>query len=361
MRYTYNGYTISSSKVECMTSNEDVNSTSKLLRLIGSPFSPAEPSEVDQNLLKQLYYKSSRNRMAFLYLETMKRNELSDLSTLYNREDKRRADTNDAIAKASRVLADARIDHVVFKTIRPYEYTTADIDILIFEDTDYLKSIIEMRNVGYKIVANGPRSATLWDQRGRIGVDLYQQVAASFIIYIDKQTLVNNVKTIELPNHEVVRTLKPEADLACIIAHSIMKEQMYTLSEYYTFVYYLRQMNIEDFLNLAKQNNITHAAKTHATITALLHKVAHQTIPKKLQQILNQLGEENLEKARIIKNNFETPHKYHPITVVKSLAEIAKGKETRKSIAIQLVRMLDPNISKDFLKKLVDHAFRKAY
>jgi len=286
---------------------------------------------------------------------------LEDFSALYQEENLRYLKTDDAIARASRVLTDAHINHAVFKTIRPYKSTTVDIDILVFEDTNYPKSLKTMQKAGYRLVVYGPRSTTLWDREAKIGIDLYEQVAVSFITYIDKQKLVAYTTTTKLPNGEYVKTLKPEADLACIIAHSVIKEQMYTLSEYYTFIHYLKQMSANNFLEIVKQNNLTSAARAHAAITGLLHKVAHETIPNKLQQIFGSLGEENFEATRLNKNHFETPHKYHPITIAKSLLEITKGKETRKSIATQLFRMFNWNFSKDLLTKFVDHVFRETY
>jgi hypothetical protein len=136
---------------------------------------------------------------------------------------------------------------------------------------------------------------------------------------------------------------------------------MYALSEYYTFVHYLKTMNIDSFTTLIRQNNLTAAAKTHASITSLLHKTAHGTIPAPLQKILKSLGPETFETTRLINRNYETPHKYHPITIVKSLFEIAKGNKNRESMAIQLYQMSNPNFTKRFLKAFMEHVTRETY
>jgi len=344
-----------------MIAEENMNLTIELLQFLGSPFTPATTSMVDRSELMELCRYSSENRMLFLYLHTVKKNHLGDFSALYEKEKLRCLKTDDAIARISQALTDVHIKHAVFKTIRPYKYTTVDLDILIFVDRNCTKSIKTLQKAGCNLVVYGPKSTTLWDQEANIGIDLYEQVAVSCVTYIDKRKLVTYVTTAKLPNGEYVKTLRPEADLACIIAHSIIKEQMYTLSEYYTFIHYLKQMNISDFLEIVKENNLTSAARTHIAITALLHKVAHETIPNELQQVLDSIGEENFEPSRVIKNSLETPHKYHPITIAKSLLEIAKGKETRKGIATQLFHMFDPNFSKDFLRQLIDHIFRETY
>jgi hypothetical protein len=76
---------------------------------------------------------------------------------------------------------------------------------------------------------------------------------------------------------------------------------------------------------------------------------------------MERLGEENFETTRLIQKDFETPHKYHPITVAKSLLEIAKGNKTRNSMATQIYQMLNPRFTKKFLKDIIQHVKRETY
>lgn len=336
--------------------------TIELLRFLGSPFAHSTIYLLNQSRSVQLHEYSVKNRMLFFYLQTISKKSLRDFAIFYQKERTKYLKTINAVSRASQVLTNENIRHAIFKTVRPYESTTVDIDILIFGDkNNYIRSIKAMQSAGYKLIVRGPRSTTFHDSKINIGIDLYEQVAVSYLTYIDKERLVDYVTTTRLPNGEPVKTLKPEADLIAIIAHSIIKEQMYTLSEYYTFIHYLKQMNIHNFIQTVKQNNLTSATRTHAALTALLHKAAHNTTPSELQQILNNLGEEKFETTRLIKNNFKTPHKYHPITVAKSLLEITKGKKTRNSMATQIYHMLNPNFSKKFLKASMVHVIRETY
>ena len=336
--------------------------TIELLCFLGSPFAPSLIHRLDQDKSIELYDYSVKNRMLFLYLQTLHEKSMHYFATDYQKEKMKYLETVDTIVRVSQVLSNANLDHTIFKTIRPYRYSPADIDVLIFgKKSDYVKSVKAMKNIGYEVVALGPRSTTLRDREANIGIDLYEQVAVSFITYMDKQTLKKYTTITKLPNGNYVKSLMPEADLSCIITHSIVKEQMYTLSEYYTFIHYLKQMNIDNFVQLVRHNNIVSAVRTHASITALLHKVAHKTIPKQLQQILDNLGQENFETTKLIENEYETPHKYHPITVAKSLLEIAKGKKCRSSMAIQIYQMVHPSFAKKFLKILIEHITRETY
>jgi hypothetical protein len=339
-----------------------MNATTELLRLLGSPFVKKTSLILEGIKIVELCSYSKNNRILLFYLEKIIKNNPHLFSILHQKENVRYWTALDAIAKASQALTYQRIPYVVFKTIRPYKSATVDIDILIFgEKNNYVKAVDEMQKVGYKLVVRGPKSTTLLDQKANMGIDLYEQVATGFIIYIDKQALKPHISKLKLENGMFIPILDCEADLLCIIAHSIIKEQMYTLSEYFTFIYYLKKLKIGEFLKLVKQNNLSCAVRTHATITALLHKVAHGTVPEKLQEILFSLGEDKFEAARIIEKNLVTPHKYHPITIAKSLLEITKGKETRESIATQLFHMFNPKFSKDFTKKLINHILRETY
>jgi len=337
--------------------------TLELLRTIALPSLKESGETIKDQMLWALYKHSVRNRMPFFYMDSVrKRQSLGSLERVYNEEELKYSKTINAISRASVLLASEDIRHAVFKTIRPYRSTTVDIDTIVFGDkTEHVRSVEAMRKAGYKLVVYGPRSTTLWDEQANIGVDLYEQIAVSLMIYIDKKTIADCVTIAGQSNGEDVKVLEPEADLACIVAHSVLKEQMYTLSEYYTFVNYLEQMDVPDFVRIVKQNNIISAARTHAAITALLHRMTRGFVPAKLKMILTAVGEDYFETTRISRTGFETPYKYHPITVVRCLLEIAKGKMSRDSMAIQMSNMLNPGFTKKMTSALLDHVLRKTY
>ncbi len=337
--------------------------TIQLLRVIRSAYEGQAALSLSDSDLLVLHRFSIKNRMPMLYLEAITEgHKRLLLKSAYERELVKYSITLDAISRVSLLLAKNGIKHAVFKTVRPYTSTTVDIDTLIFGGmADYAKSIEAMQKAGYKLIVKGPRSATLKDQKARIGIDLYNQVAVSYIIYIDKEKLTDHVRETILPGGGSVYTLQPEADLVSIIAHSILKEQMYTISEYYTFLCYLEKMRIETFIELAKQLNVASAVRTHATITAVLHKMAHGTVPRQLAQIIKILGIQNLETERLTQEEFDTPHKYHPLTIAASFWEIARGRQSRDSMAFQIYQLGNIGFSRKFLKALMEHIFRKTY
>jgi hypothetical protein len=342
-----------------MILRKDMSSTIELLRILGSPSSEPQVPILKPEEIESLAHSAYKNRMLLFFLEAVKKNGMKTPEDSYERENIRYLKTDNSVARASGILRDANIKHAVFKTIRPYKSATVDIDIIIFGD--HARSIEIMKKAGYSLVEKGPSSTTMWDKEGEIGVDLYDEVGVSSITYINKRKMVDCVSDGRLPNEKWISILAPEADLACIVAHSIIKEQMYALSEFYTFVNYLERINVNKFVSLVKYNNIAYAAKVHSAITAFLYEVAFGEVPKKLRLITDALGKENFETGRLQKRSFRTPSKYHPLTVARSLVEISKEGQTRKSMLKQVVNSVNPDFSIQFVKKFTEHIFRETY
>jgi len=285
-----------------------------------------------------------------------------NFNQIYEQQIAKYTETFEAISRISHILSKADIEHAIFKTLRPYIFTTVDIDIIIFGNIyRYERACKAVQNAGYRKIVRGPMSTTLEDPKMKIGVDLYNEVAVSYVPYIDKTKLIDFITDTTLPNQEQVKTLRCEADLISVIAHSVVKENMYTLSEYYSFVYYLQQLNVDDFVQLVEKTHLKSATTIHIGITALLYKIANGNLPNKLQKVLAEIGIEGFETAMVIKKDFEMPHKYHFSTVARCLFEIVHNGKTRKGIARQIFNSLNPSFSKDFFKKLVEHATRETY
>lgn len=336
--------------------------TLDLLRLI--EYSDASSiGNLSNDSVKDLYEYSVKNRMPTSFLEKFadltKFPAMKELAA-HEQEDYLRM--LDAVSRVSQLLGSSNIRHAMFKTIRPYRSTTVDIDTIIFGNhSDYRKTLKTMKNANYLMLAKGPMSATFWDKIANIGIDIYDEIAVSALCYMDKDKLARFHKTTKLPNGAEASLLAPEADLLAIVAHSIIKEQMYTLSEYYSFINYLTKLKVDVFLDLLKETNLTNAARTHASITGLLFEATHRRTSEKLHRIVETLGQDDFETSRILRHNLQTPHKYHPITVGKSLLEIAKGKKSRTSIAMQLYRMTRPTFTGKFLNALLQHVTRETY
>jgi hypothetical protein len=139
---------------------------------------------------------------------------------------------------------------------------------------------------------------------------------------------------------------------------------MYTLSEYYSTVFFLSQMNssdLEDFVALINDNHLLAAAQVHLGITAELHQLAYGQNPEKLCALMNEVKVDLFERERFRKS-LVTPHKFHVATLGRALREKFFGEEkTRASIARQVASMIDPRFAKDVIERITDHVFRESY
>ncbi|MFX0209351.1 MAG: hypothetical protein ACFFDT_25430 [Candidatus Hodarchaeota archaeon] len=350
-----------------------MNLSINLLRYIGSPFNPE--SEVTlrchnefifENASFELLEIATKNRMPLFFLTALKkRNELAKLKLMYDRMNEESINSFDAMSRVSNILCNKGIENVIFKTIRPYPATTVDIDVIILKSKkEYIRSRDILINHGYESVGFKQDAETFRDPHININVDLYPEITVSKIIYLDKEKLTSYMIEKVLPNEKSVVTLNPHADLICLIAHSIIKEQMYTLSEYYSTLYFLSQTKLSEikkFVDMIHENSIINAAQAHISITAKLHEVAHNFIPEKIVKIIDDIDMNKIELKNIEKN-YRTPHKFHPLTVGTCLLEkMAKEEVARKSLAKQLLSMTNFNFSKDFLNKIIKNVRRESY
>jgi hypothetical protein len=337
--------------------------------MIGSPFVHVEKKTPWINEeTRRLYFCAVRNRMPLLYLDALRnRRELEEkFRNIHGEIYQRYLKTYDVILEASNILKKASIKYAVFKTIRPYLSATVDVDILIFGgEKEYRQSLGAFLEAGYEKRGSGPNSTTFRALKTNMGIDLYREVAVSHIIYLDKDKLYNHVISWKIfKNGEKINTLSPIADLIAIIAHSLIKEHLYTISEYYSTLNFIKEMHESEILNfivLVKENAATNAVKTHLGITTCLHKKAHGEIPEKLKKIINKIGLDLFEGLRLKEANFKTPHRFHILTIAKALSEKMKEEKAKRSMAKQFRSMMQPSFTKFVIKGLLNHIKRETY
>lgn len=343
-----------------------MSDTLRLLRTIGSPFVP----DVDppRTVATDLYTYARNNRLPLLYLSALRKwGKLGNLAETYRDRYERSLGTFDAIARASAVLGAARIPYVLFKTIRPYRETTVDIDVIIRKSQrEHARSVEWMLRSGYVELGAGPNSTTVKHPSERVAVDLYCEVAVSQIIYLDKRDIGPYITEVDvLPGKAPVRTLSPLADIIALIAHSLIKEHMYTLSEYYSTLFFLEAMSASEvgrFIEVVRQSDVVRAVQVHLGLTATLHKAAHGFVPPPVARIVDRLGSDDLEIRRSLRGRYATPHKFHPITIARTLFEkITNDRMTRRSVVKQIRSMFDPQFSMIVFKEILRHITREGY
>ncbi len=341
-----------------------MNPTIKLLRVIGSPFLASKREPINKMQAEELYEYAVKNRIPHLYLETLKENEMTGkLRILRDRLHVKYLNLIDAVGRISCVLINSGVEHAIFKTVRPYLAATADIDVLIVDDK-YAQTLNLLRQKDYEFLGSGPESTTFHDDQSDIKIDVYREVAISHVVYLDKLKIKKSLTQANTPDGQPFYTLTREADLMAVIAHSVIKEQMYSLGEYYTVLYYLLEMSkdeIGNFVGLVRENRVTRATRSSFTLTATLHRRAHSAVPRVCKELLEEFGSDSLEEAKLSRNSFQTPHKYHILTALKALQEESKEERIRRSIATQILSMLRPSFAGFMARETARHIRRESY
>jgi len=336
--------------------------TRSLLSVVGSPFEPQRDMRIDEDL-SSLYRYAINNRMALLTLDALNKRGINVFRDDYEKLGNNYLQAMDLMVRVSDLLEEAGIDFVFFKSLRPYREATVDIDVLVFGSSyrDVLKAVGE---AGYFLLERGPLSATFRDPVSKLGIDIHEEIAVSHLIYLDKEKLDKQVVRREVPGGGIVRTLSPAADLLAIICHSVLKEQMYVLSEYYSTLFYLYANKdgavLRSLASLAEECNLDFVIETHLGMTASLHKEFHGFIPNCIQQTYGR-QDGSWEFSRVSRLGLGFPAKYHPLTVVKALSSLLKERKGKRGIAVQTSKMLDPRFCLRLSTHLIQHMMRQAY
>ena len=340
----------------------------KLLRTIGSPLLANEEPFANGTESSELYDLAVKNKIPLLYLEELKQQgKLNKLKMKYEEECARYLKFLDGVGKVSEILDATGVKYAIFKTIKPYPAVPGDVDIIVLDNNDECRRANEiLLEAGYReeeVRVSGPGLPDLIDPEGNIIIDLQDELEISYVIYMDKSKFKEHIVKTKISSGKGIKTLEPELDLAIVIIHSLT-EYMYLLGEFYTFLYSLAKMNereIDDFVAILKENKITAVAKTFVTITANLHEAAFGVIPEKLEYVLDKLGYKKSEAERLVKSDFKMPHRYDVSTVVKVILEKMGERRFRRSVALQLVKMLNPRLIKRVVGEVIERRRREYY
>jgi len=329
-----------------------------LLRVVGSPF--AEPTHtVPSESAQELYDLARRNRMGLLLLTALGDDIPASLEEERASMIVKSEETIRLIPRVAMILEDAGLNYSLFKSIRPYPYTTVDLDVIAF-DGDLAPFGEAFDEAGFITLDEGPLSTTFRDPDSGIGIDIYDEIGVSKIIYLDKRNLLDHVVDAEVGGG-TVKALDPASDLLAIVSHSIIKELMYVLSEYYTTLYTLDVMTLGELDSLvtqASENRLISAASLHLGVTARLHQLAHGLIPDKIVDLMDDLGRVKMgDDGR----RLEMPMKFSSGPVWRVFWEKAGERRMRRSLGVQALSLLNPSFALSFIPKFIHQLTRETY
>ena len=139
-----------------------------LLKVVGSPFADSThtvPSEAAQ----ALYDLARRNRMGLLLLTSLSDDIPASLMDERASMIVKSEETTRLIPRVASVLKDAGLNYSLFKSIRPYPYTTVDLDVIAFDgNLEAFGAAFDA--AGFITLDEGPLSTTFRDPESGIGI-----------------------------------------------------------------------------------------------------------------------------------------------------------------------------------------------
>jgi hypothetical protein len=364
---------------------EENNLIYNLVTMLGSPF----VKSMEKNLpLKEkdkenLYQLATKNKVGLFLLERLK--EIGELTPRleieYSINMNRYEETLKTAINLSSTIAKVTNDFAIFKFFKPYPHTPSDVDVLFFlEKTKYDKVVSYLLSNGYAKVGECPSQVVVYDMRGGLDnmdrnmvdgkkggkyyIDLYNEVSASHLIYLDKELLSDKKTNISFSVGKI-QMLSPVADLAVVLSHSIIPEQLFTLGDFYTCLYYIKQMDereLSDLIEIFNNSKMTKAAIYSLSLTAALHNEVFGFIPKPILYLLKQL-DKNIEiNKNYLNNTMILPYRYQPSVIIWVLLERLTSISGFKSISKQIAcTLVNPRLAKWVIYNIVLRRKRSTY
>jgi len=272
------------------------------------------------------------------------------------------------IEEISRILVQKRINYIFFKTFKPFPFVTVDLDILFFTQEDLLSAYHTLLKQGFKLADYGAYSTSLYSPRHNMIIDLHLEISVSRLVYVNKKLLQEHTGEVNL-NGDQVPVLETPASLITVIAHSLYKEQMFTLSDYYTTAIEVSNMTKQQcrtFMDLAEKAHIELSIKTVLALVHSLTKIAFDKTLPAVTKIAEMIEINGVEEKMIpltlshFVQSCKLPYRYPSIVVgVAFMTKIFKDPTIRGAIYNQLVELIT-NKSK-FLEHTLLHMRREAY
>jgi len=326
-----------------------------LIKSIGLP-GLMEGKVTPLNEALSLLQLAELNKIPLLFLESLRKFRKHPLlEAQHSRYRNKHRKTLDLIALVSSLLEESSIRYTVFKTLKPFPYTPADIDVLLWSERDLTKASQILEKRGLKPLDRDPYGLTMFGVSKGINIDLTTEVAASSFIYLDKSLLFEHVNHVEVDGFKV-QTLQPRADLLAVAAHSLYKEQVYTASDYYNFA--LSSQHYQEALKLAERAHTKFVLETALKLTHDITIHAFGSDNSLIESLKNPLQTVDMNRRIQTGERFDLPMKYSPRTLLRGLSrKLLEDPVSRNSLPVALKSTLQPK----FINRLLEHITRNGY
>jgi hypothetical protein len=343
-----------------------------IAQIIGSPFKNTE-RQIFSDLpfsVSELYGIAQKNKIGLYFLESLARTgSLGELEEQLNRERRNYHLLRQTIERAAGILNTSGAVYAVIKSIMPFPAVPNDVDILIFgQALEYRTIVRRMKENGFQILGVAPLEVCMHDglqglhedvsTKDPSDVDLYSEIGASHIIYMDKNKLADRLEE-TVVNATTVKVMSTPAEMALSIFHSIFPERIYTLLLHFYILHTIEKLNsngVSQFLEIVQTHKIKHAVSQILELTEKLHHVFFGDVPDKLTDLRIAVGSKtsSLEPMMI-------PYHYPLDLILRSFWHKRHDLTFSISLTRQTVSMINPRMMKHVYTEYVKRSKRGTY
>ena len=345
----------------------NVEKVKNILNVIGSPFNNSTDS-VSANL-NDLYGVAQKNKIGLLFLESLsKKNLLNGLEEELIKQRKSYQNLCDTVERVSKVLTMTQCKYVIIKSNFPFPAVPNDVDVLILGDNkDYDNAVKHLLSNGFELMNTAPLEVSLHDGsrakhvnlkiKDPFDADVYKEVGASHIIYMNKRKLINQISETTI-NGISVNVFRPPVEMALSIFHSIFPERIYTLLLHFYILHTIKQMNsadIAEFLRICHDHKISRAALATLRLTERIQEICFGESPDKVTSLRDALGKkEPIEIARI-------PYQYPVMVILNSFLAKRGDLVFSYSAMRQAISIINPKMACHIISEYIQRKKRDTY
>ena len=197
--------------------------------------------------------------------------------------------------------------------------TPNDVDLLILgAEREYLRAIDAMKSEDFELVGDeAPLEVCLHDSdrskhiddlskrfpsKDPYDVDIYKEVGAGHIVYMNKSKLVRYVTETTIFENKA-KVLQQPAEIALSIFHAVYPERIYTLLLHFHILYGLKAMShsdINEFIEICKDHKMNDAVVCTLSIAEHVQEICFHQPLKELTEIRETFGKRILVKIHQI-------------------------------------------------------------
>jgi hypothetical protein len=287
-----------------------LNKISEIAMLIGSPFNnTGDFSQITFNI-NDLFELSTKNKIGLFFLESLSsKNIIGHLQDeLIKLREIRRIQSITA-SRAAMILNDVGCNYAIAKSNYIFPSTPNDVDLLILgTGHEYFKAIDAMKAAHFKLVGEeAPLEVCLHDSsrsmhfddtskrfpsKDPYDVDIYKEVGAGHIIYMNKSKLEKYVTETTIFGNKA-KVLQQPAEIALSIFHAIYPERIYTLLLHFHILYGLKAMtraDINEFIRISNDHRMNYAVRCILSIAEYVQEICFGHSLRELTELREAFG-----------------------------------------------------------------------